>query len=71
MVLKDLIGPAPTPAADCPPGMTCAKYTRGNAFRLALHASVGSTGATGDQAASVSSDRRAQLCFGPNDQALR
>jgi len=43
MVLKDLIGPAPTPAAERPPGITCEKYTRGNAFRLALRASVGST----------------------------
>jgi hypothetical protein len=43
MVLNDLIGPAPTPAAERPPGIACEKYTRGNAFRLALRASVGST----------------------------
>jgi hypothetical protein len=28
MVLKDLIGAAPTPATERPPGITCEKYTR-------------------------------------------
>jgi hypothetical protein len=53
MVLKDLIGPTPTPAAERPPRITCEKYTRGNAFRLALRASVGSTEASDGRLARV------------------
>ena len=33
MALKDLIRPAPTPAAERPPGITCEKYTRGEGKR--------------------------------------
>ena len=33
MVLMDLIGPAPSPAAERPPGITCEKYTRGEGKR--------------------------------------
>ena len=41
MVLKDLIGPAPMPAAERPPGMTCEKYTRGEGKRCIHDAANG------------------------------
>jgi len=41
MVLKDLIGPAPTPAAERPPGITCEKYTRGEGKRCIHDAANG------------------------------
>ena len=41
MALKDLIRPAPTPAAERPPGITCEKYTRGEGKRCIHYAANG------------------------------
>ena len=41
MVLKDLIGAAPTPATERPPGITCEKYTRGEDKRCIHDAANG------------------------------
>jgi len=41
MALKDLIRPAPTPAAERPPGITCESYTRGEGKRCAHYAAGG------------------------------
>jgi hypothetical protein len=41
MTLKDLIRPAPTPAARRPPGITCEKYTRGEGRRWIHYAANG------------------------------
>ena len=41
MALKDLIRPAPTPAAEPPPGITCEKYVRGEGRRCVHYVANG------------------------------
>jgi hypothetical protein len=41
MALKDLIKPAPTPAAERPPGITCEKYVRGEGKRCVHYVANG------------------------------
>ena len=41
MALKDLIKPAPTPAAERPPGITCEKYSKGEGKRCAHYVAGG------------------------------
>lgn len=48
MALKDLIRPAPTPASERPPGITCEKYTRGEGKRC-VHFQQGGTCALPDE----------------------
>ena len=48
MPLKDLIRPAPTPASERPPGITCEKYTRGEGKRC-VHFQQGGTCALPDE----------------------
>jgi len=48
MAIKDLIRPAPTPASERPPGITCEKYTRGEGKRC-VHFQQGGTCALPDE----------------------